>query len=81
MGSVDGGEPHAWSPGEVHSAAKGPAADLQGGTEAAAESAQSLRWQQRWARPCTSPHPCRWLPWADSELEQLVAELHSFGKA
>lgn len=40
---MDGGAPGAGSLGEVHSAAAGLAADLQGGTGAPAETLQSLR--------------------------------------
>ena len=69
-GPVDGGKPGAWSLGEVHTAAAGLAAGIQGGTEAAAASLQSLRWwrQQGWARSIPSPQPGRG-PWADSGCE------------
>lgn len=41
--SMDGREPGTWSLGEVHSAAKGLAADIQGGAEAPTEALQPLR--------------------------------------
>ena len=77
---VDGGEPGTWSLGEVHTAAAGLAAGVQGGTEAAAASLQSLRWwrQRGWARSVSSPQPGRG-PWADSDCELSCILLAKLG--
>ena len=58
-GPMDGRKPGAWSLGEVHTAAAALAAGIQGGTEAAATSLQSLRWwrQQGWVRCSLAPNP------------------------
>ena len=77
-GPMDGRKPGAWSLGEVHTAAAALAAGIQGGTEAAATSLQSLRWwrQQGWVRCSLAPNPVEPPGW-----QWLWAELHSFGKA
>lgn len=67
---MDGGEPGARSLGEVHSAAPGLAADVQGGAGAPAEALQSLRCDcvDTNGLPC-GPFPAErpWAAWAQSE--------------
>lgn len=63
---MDGGAPGTGSLGEVHTAAAGLAADVQGGTGAPAETLQSLRCERSRLLPLPGATPAKTGPWADS---------------
>lgn len=79
---MDGGAPGAGSLGEVHAAAAGLAADVQGGTGAPAETLQSLRCERSRLLPSLGPPRPRPVPGPTArESFCRVALSVAFGKA